>query len=261
MTAVVIGYARVSTENQTLDLQRDALTRAGCTRIYEDRMRGAKAARPRGGKGGRPKLLDPEKRRLAVALYNSMQRGIGEICRLMGSRSRRSTAISKRPVPDAPSRIPHEALIRVRHRLEALPERHPDRRGLIARISALYGLSRVTLYRGLQRERRRGNEGMHAERQSPASLDSDRDKHLEDHGAETPDGPVRLRRGLLSKATANRYLKQWGYDHDRMTRPPAAVRFQPEHSSALWHFDLSPSDLNRSIARPGSSLAAARLPR
>jgi len=118
MTAVVIGYARVSTENQTLDLQRDALTRAGCTRIYEDRMRGAKAARPRGGKGGRPKLLDPEKRRLAVALYNSMQRGIGEICRLIGSRSRRSTAISKRPVPDAPSRIPHEALISVRHRLE-----------------------------------------------------------------------------------------------------------------------------------------------
>ena len=49
----------------------------------------------------------------------------------------------------------------------------------------------------------------------------------------------------MSKATANRYLKEWGYDHDRMTRPPAAVRFQAEHSNALWHFDLSPSDLKQ----------------
>lgn len=37
---------RISTEDQNLDLQRDALTRAGCTRIYEDRISGAKAARP-----------------------------------------------------------------------------------------------------------------------------------------------------------------------------------------------------------------------
>jgi DNA invertase Pin-like site-specific DNA recombinase len=31
---------------QNLDLQRDALNRAGCSRIYEDRLGGAKAARP-----------------------------------------------------------------------------------------------------------------------------------------------------------------------------------------------------------------------
>jgi DNA invertase Pin-like site-specific DNA recombinase len=33
MSAAIISYARVSTDDQNLDLQRDALTRAGCTRL------------------------------------------------------------------------------------------------------------------------------------------------------------------------------------------------------------------------------------
>ena len=45
-----IGYARVSTEEQNLDLQIEALTEAGCDRIITDQAQsGAKAAETRPG--------------------------------------------------------------------------------------------------------------------------------------------------------------------------------------------------------------------
>jgi len=41
-----IGYARVSTLEQNLDLQRDALINAGCEKVFVDSMSGSIAARP-----------------------------------------------------------------------------------------------------------------------------------------------------------------------------------------------------------------------
>src|SRR5918912_4272069 len=43
---MLIGYARISTDEQTLNLQRDALEQAGCEKLFTDSLSGATASRP-----------------------------------------------------------------------------------------------------------------------------------------------------------------------------------------------------------------------
>ena len=43
---MLIGYARVSTQDQNLDLQVKALTKAGCKKVFDDKLSGTRAQRP-----------------------------------------------------------------------------------------------------------------------------------------------------------------------------------------------------------------------
>ena len=173
--------------------------------------------------------------------------------------------------------VPVEALVMLRRRLAALPAKHPDRQQLLLSTGTLYGVSRATLYRLL----RGGGHPRHAHRAdrgrprvlSGAEVEgwceiiaamkvrttNRKGRHLstvrilellEKHGVETPDGLQKLPPGKLTASTINRHMRRLGYDNERMTRPPPAVRFQAEQSNALWHFDMSPSELKQLAVPP-----------
>jgi hypothetical protein len=166
--------------------------------------------------------------------------------------------------------VPAEALATLRRRFVALPARHPERSALMTSTAQLYAVSRATLYR-LLRGNRRPKDAHRADCGRPRAMPAaeverwceiiaamkirttnKKGRHLStvrtlqllvEHGVNTPDGFQKLAPGKLSASTVNRHLRRLGYDHERMTRQPPAVRFQAECANALWHFDMSPSDL------------------
>ena len=43
---MILGYARVSTQEQSIDLQLDALNKAGCDEVYQEKYSGKSRNRP-----------------------------------------------------------------------------------------------------------------------------------------------------------------------------------------------------------------------
>lgn len=176
----------------------------------------------------------------------------------------------------ARKRPPAEAVIELKHRLVSLPPRSRGRREIIRNAAELYGISEGTIYRALRevqipkpvsrsdrgcprvvgtgemeryceivaalKLRTTNKKGRHISTATAIRL-------LEEFGVEAPDGFVKAPKGKLTKATVNRYLRQWDYDQRSIRKPPTAVRFQAEHSNECWQFDISPSDLKQ-IERP-----------
>lgn len=85
-----IGYARVSTDDQNLDLQRDALTKAGCEQIYEEKASGKSQA-------GRPELAQCMKAlrlgdTLVVWRLDRLGRSLPDLVRIIGELEQRNVS-------------------------------------------------------------------------------------------------------------------------------------------------------------------------
>ena len=185
--------------------------------------------------------------------------------------------------------IPLETIIELRSLLSRLPNRSSARRSLIIETAQLYGVSPETVYRNLReynlprsihradlgqprvmpkqellryceviaalKIRTSNNQGRHLSTVQAIRL-------LEEHGINTDDGHIVAPPGLLKKTTVNRYLKQWGYDKERLSRQPPAVRFEAEYSNQCWHAECAPlSTLNAFRVGRGFDLSSSDLKR
>jgi hypothetical protein len=135
--------------------------------------------------------------------------------------------------------IPAEAILSLRRRLESVPARSRERRQLIEDTADLYGVSVDTVYRAL-RERLRPKALRRADCGTTRKLPLEemeryceviaalkvrttnkQGRHLstvraiellEEYGVDAPEGFLKPPKGLITKATVNRYLRAWGYD-------------------------------------------------
>lgn len=83
---MLIGYARVSTRDQNLELQQEALVKAGCQKIFEDQVSGTRVDRP-----GLSKALEMlrEHDTLVVWKLDRLGRSVKQLVDLVGELHKR----------------------------------------------------------------------------------------------------------------------------------------------------------------------------
>ena len=86
----VVGYARVSTDHQSLDQQHDALTATGCERIFTDKLSGVREDRP-----GLAALLDYTRAGdiVVVAALDRLGRSLSGVIRTVESLTERGVLL------------------------------------------------------------------------------------------------------------------------------------------------------------------------
>ena len=86
----LIGYARVSTPDQKLDLQIDALQKAGCQKIYHDKISGAKVERT-----GLAKTLELSRARDIIVIWrlDRLGRSIKDLIQISETLKERSIGL------------------------------------------------------------------------------------------------------------------------------------------------------------------------
>jgi DNA invertase Pin-like site-specific DNA recombinase len=87
---MLIGYMRVSTGEQSLDLQRDALARAGCERVYDDVCSGRAPDRP-----GLSKALEVAREGDALVVWklDRIGRSLPHVVGLVGDLQKRGVGL------------------------------------------------------------------------------------------------------------------------------------------------------------------------
>ncbi len=100
-SSMLIGYARVSTQDQNLEMQLDALTKAGCRKIFEDKITGSRAERP-GLSKAQESLREGDT--LVVWKLDRLGRSVKNLVDLVGELQKQGVSFEVSPMPSTLAR-------------------------------------------------------------------------------------------------------------------------------------------------------------